>query len=487
MAVEKIKKIKFLLLIATLIVAFSAISSSWAAPLLTLKDSIFLALRYNTTVKNAELARITDKFNLKVAQYAYELQFQLTGSYNYTNTTSNGIRSESDTTILTPQASLLLPYGTQITTGMVNQLNHTGGSASYYNPSLSFSLTQPLLRGFGPDIVLVPLYNARDTELVNQLNLKNTLITTLTTIISQYSSLIQAKNSLRVQEIQLEAAKITLKNSEAFVRAGRYAVSDLTQFRFNIASQELSLEQQQISFQQALLTFLNTIGLDPKTQIELPTTIDFPSKPLPSLPQAKEIAYKFNISYQTALINMRSLERAYMVAKDNQRWQLNATLAHTRGPGSGGAPNDNIESLLNGRNKTTTLGLALNVPINNITLQQQEVSAKVALDQARNQIAFLKLQLENQVINAYETLILQGKVVVQADQNRKLARQTLDIARAKMRYGRVTAFEVSTLQTNLITADISYIAALSQYAVALSNLDQVLGVTLDRWNIEVKY
>src|ERR1700678_1930172 len=61
--------------------------------LLTLSDAIYLALRYNPNVRNAEIQRVIDKFNLRLAKYSYELQYALTGNINYSNESIAGIHS----------------------------------------------------------------------------------------------------------------------------------------------------------------------------------------------------------------------------------------------------------------------------------------------------------------------------------------------------------------------------------------------------------
>src|SRR3990167_2930256 len=47
---------------------------------LSLREAILLALRYNPTIQNAELDRIIQRYNLRLAENEFELQFALAGT-----------------------------------------------------------------------------------------------------------------------------------------------------------------------------------------------------------------------------------------------------------------------------------------------------------------------------------------------------------------------------------------------------------------------
>jgi len=73
---------------------------------LTLKDAIFLALRYNPNIQNLELGRITQKFNIREAENVFELQYALEGSLLISRSKSGGGRDvRTKTYNLTPSMS----------------------------------------------------------------------------------------------------------------------------------------------------------------------------------------------------------------------------------------------------------------------------------------------------------------------------------------------------------------------------------------------
>lgn len=455
---------------------------------INLRESILIALRYNPTVESGEIQRIIDKFTLRVAFWSYELHYTLTGTANYNFTVANGTKSESDTqAIVAPAVSLLTPIGTTVTATMTNPLAHVVPGARYYNPGLVVGITQPLLQGFGSDIALSPLRQAEYTEILNRLTLQNTVMTTITSVITQYVALAQAENGLIVQRLSLDNSIATLRQQEAMLKAGRVAEADLVQFQATVASQQLSIEQQEVSLLQTRQALLSTLGIDPSTPITTTKQVRIENDLLPTLKECIRQALLNNIAYQQGLIGLRVSKINLALAADQQRWTLNLTAARTQGAGAGGKPNSGIRSLFNGEDYGTSVGLALTVPIDDLALQKTLVQAKVSLRQQYIALAALKRQTVNNVINAYNTVLSQKEQITQAKIAVELAQQSLDVALAKLKYGRVTPFEVSTLQTTLVTTQLSYINTVSIYVTNLAALDQIIGYTLDRWQVKIKY
>lgn len=456
--------------------------------MLTLQEAILLDLRYDPIVSNAEIQRVVDKFALRYAENNFEVQYALTGTASQTFTTSSGTHSITRSYNLAPTATLNGSWGTQYSVTSNNNVTHNdGGTGSHYNPGVTFSITQPLIQGFGPKVTLVPLYNAKDQELINRLTLKNTVIQQITTVINNYAALVQAQNTLKTQQLALQTATDTVKQTEQLIKAGRNAPSDLVQFEQTVASQRLSLQQQQTTVDQARYTLLQTLGLNPSTPIDVPQEIDFPKRTLPSLQECIDIALHNNPAYQSALIQLRISKRAVITAEDQARWQLDLQAQSTMGGGSGGGTNSGLMSLTNGLNKSTTVSLNLSVPINNVALKQAVVQAKISLRQAENTLAATQRQVISQITYDYNTLLNQEGQITVANNSAQLAATNLTLANAKLTYGKATSFEVSSLQTSLVSAQIALIDARITYLTTLATLDSDLGTTLDRWKVKIRY
>lgn len=278
-----------------------------------------------------------------------------------------------------------------------------------------------------------------------------------------------------------------LKQQQAFLKTGRIAPADLVQFQSSVASQQLSVQQQEVSLSQQKRKLLITLGIDPSMTIKLSSTVHFPDETIPILAESIELALKNNITYQQQLLGVKQTKIALALAVDNARWQLSFVAQRTQGGGSGAYPNTGLESLSNGANTNTQFTFNLTVPIDNLTLEKAVTSAKVALRQAYINLNSQRHQVILTITNDYNTVLNQRAQIKQAETAVKLAQQTLDIAQAKLKFGKVSPFEVSTLQSTLITQKISAINAITAYMTNLATLDQDTGVTLDRWKVGLRY
>lgn len=134
---------------------------------LSLKEAILLALRYNPNIQNAELDRIIQRYRLRVAYREFELQYALAGNTVFEKSRySHAGHATTRSYVATPEFNLKTPLGTQASLKMDNTIAAIGN----YNPLLTLSVTQPLLRGFGITINQAALKDAIATEELNRIN-----------------------------------------------------------------------------------------------------------------------------------------------------------------------------------------------------------------------------------------------------------------------------------------------------------------------------
>lgn len=457
-----------------------------APKLMTLKEAVFLALRNNPDVRNAELQRIVDKFSLAVAYNQFEPQYSLTGQTVFST-------GASPTYSVLPTVNLTTPYGTQFSASVNETLD---GSALG-----TLTVTQPLLRGTGRQVVEAQLYIAQQTDKLNKLKLKSQAQSTIVQVVQAYTTVVQDYMNVNINQLALQGSRDTLFQTQMKIAAGKEAEADQVQQQANVASQALSLEQSKNSLVQDLKSLLIILGLNPNANVTTEKTITVPTTELPTLDQSIHLALANNIDYQNALINMKVAERNLVTAKDAQRWQLNATASMSRDLGSAGDTSSTSSTVttttatgvtqtvttIGGLSTTKSLTLNLDVPIDNLPIQQQVVNARIGLQQAKISLENSKRQLEVTVMNAYQNLQSIKQQIVLAQNQVTYAQQSLQVAQIKFSYGKTTSFELTSLstalqqaQTTLVSQEITYINALEQFF-------QTLGTTLDKWKIIVDY
>lgn len=455
---------------------------------LTLKEAILLALRTNPNVRSGEIQRISDKFALEVAHNQFEPQYQFTTNVTFAP------GSQPQYTVA-PQASLLTPLGTQLQVSVNQNFLNTAGTGS----SITASATQPLLRGFGPKVTMAPLVQAEYSESVAQLNLKNTIMTTITTVIQNYYTLVQAYNSLDVDKMALQNSLAMLQQYRVKIKAGQMAPLELAPQESQVASQELQVTQDQNAIQQAQQALFITLGINPNSQLEIDRTIKVEDLKIPDLATSTDLALENNIAYLQAMYQLKTDQVQTFVAKDQQRWQLNLVASKVIIPNNGGTGGAVVPITTTGTGGTTavTVGnaipsgdsvqLNLNIPIDDKQLQQQLVNAEVALDQQKIQVHQTKIETTSNVLNFIQTLNFQVQQIEQAEEQVKYAQQAFNIEEIKLSYGRSTVLNVTQLRTTLTQAKQSLIAQQITYLNTLAQFEQTLGTSLDKWNIQVYY
>ncbi len=437
-------------------------------PSLSLKEAILLAMRNNPNIRSAELQRAIDKFALVVAHNEFMPQFTLTGQAFY----QHGAKGSYSAA---PTASLLTPLGTQITTGLTHVLNNDVNPPITTN--LSATVTQPLLRGFGPAVTKVPWQDATDREKIAQLTFKGQVMTILVNVVNAFYNLVQAYNNLRVDQLSLQDTQTTLNQTLAKINTGKAAPAEKIQQQANIATQQLAISTDENAIRQNYQNLINLLGLDPDALMQIDQRIRYSQQPIPSLEKSMQIAASNNIIYLQALLNFKIAERALLIAKNNQLWQLNANATLDQPIGQNASRAISAKSL----------NFELDIPIRDLARKQELINAKTILAKDKIALAQLKRQLIIDVTNAHYNVQFSAEQVRLANNVLSLAQQSLAIAKIKFNYGKITSFELTSLQTALTTAQLRYIAQQIAYFNNLESFYQLLGTSLEKWGISVFY
>lgn len=452
---------------------------------LSLRDAILLSLRYNPNIQNSELDRIIQRYQLRLAHNEFELQYALAGSASIEKSHFSGVGNAiSKTYIASPELGLKTKAGTNLSLKIDNNVS----AFNNYTPVLNFSLNQPLLRGFGVTANEANLLNAIDSEWLNKVNLQQAVMDQITEVIMAYRALILSGNNLANQQAQLQEAQKSYTINEKKMEAGQLEPTGNIQQSYQIESLRLMLEQAEIDFKTRTQDLLQTIGLDPTMRIAVPSDLALSKERIPTERQALAIALAHNNQYLALKMALRADERAYQVAKNQQRWQLDVganvqtgNLTDVEGNNTG------LQGIYNGRNTIESARVTLTVPLNDINRRSQLINAKVQLEKDRINIMAMKRALMTSITNTLATIKSQTKQYELALKQVTLARQSYDLEKQKKAAGISTSLDVNNTQNQLIQAQASLISAKVAYLNQVSALARLLGTTLDEWHIKLRY
>lgn len=440
---------------------------------LTLRDAILLALRNNPDVENSELTRIVDKYNVIVARYAFEPQFTLGGSATYFR---NGVPNFE----VNSSVNLFTPIGSTINFAYTNPFGGSNGNAT-------LTFTQPLLRGFG-FVNRIPYLDALDNEEIAKITFRTQIINVVVAVETSYRALVEDYNNLEIQKQNYHETLEQLKQYRLMAKVGKMSPSDLNQQEANLANAKLGVIQQQDQVQDDYQTFLSSLGLIPSAIVSIDKHIDLDDIHLPTLKESIRLALAYNTDFQTALIQLRSTKRAIIVARDARKPQLNVTYTQpiSFNDSSFGGTNGMVP-INGGGGNGFTLNLQLDIPINDVPAKANLIGAEVALEQAQLSLEQQKEDLIRQVMTSYRSLQIQWQGILIAETSVKLQEQTLKDAQIKLKYGKITMFEVIQDQVNLLQARTDLVSQKIQYLNSVTTFYQNLGITLDVWDIKLRY
>jgi outer membrane protein TolC len=452
---------------------------------LSIREAILLALRYNPNIQNAELDRIIQHYELRLANNEFELQYALGASAGVQKNTFQGVGSDTNRTfVASPELGLKTKFGTEASLSIDNNVGIYNG----YNPLLSFSLTQPLLRGFGPSANETGLLNAIDSEWLNKLNLQQSVVDQITQVIVSYRALILSGNNLQNQRLQLKEAKKSYNTNKKKIAAGQLEPTGNIQQSYQIESLSLMVEQGENDFNTASQDLLQTIGLDPDMHLSVPSDVTLDKIQVPNLQQSIEIALNHNTQFLALKMGLRADERAYTVAKNQQLWQLDLT-----GNVQSGMVNEvtgvngGIRGIYNGQNVSESARVTLTVPLHDINRRSQLINAKIHLEKDRINLIAAKRALITNITNTIHNIQSLAKRYRLAQKQVKLAMQSYTLEKKKLQAGISSALDVNNTQNQLIQAQSGLIGAKIAYLNQLSALQRTLGTTLEYWQIKLRY
>lgn len=472
--------------------------------ILPLQSAVLLALHKNPNLKVAINNRRLQRYDLLVAEQAFLPQFSLTSSLSYnrygTNSTvlvngqpqSGGSSSSSQTTSgeIGPAVTWKLPLGTEIDANwQYNPSKQTGSTAGLDNQSNSnswtVSLTQPLIKNFGFDVNEVDLNNAKTNQKIDNLQLSQQVASTIAQVVTDYYAVVQAKLSLGIAKQTLMQSRKTLFIRQQKYKAGQIAGIDVTQAKMDITTQQQSLESARETFNTARTTLLNDLGLPGNTIFEVETNINIHNVKA-TIPESLKLAKQNNRDLKIALLQHKIAERNLITAHNANRWQLDLKLSQSHTRASTVYNNPQINPNSNDMVDNTSVSLNLTIPLNRVTIDQQNLSAAISVENDQINMQNTRRTLMSNVATAVQNLQTQWNQLTMSKANLNLAKQNYRAAQVKFTYGRIDAFTLSQQQQQLVQAKNNVVTAKISYLTQVINYEKLMGTLLNEWHIKLE-
>jgi outer membrane protein len=388
------------------------------------------------------------------------------------------------------------------------------------NPNFTFRLTQHLLQGFGFAANNRFIRIAKNNREITDVAFRLQVITTVDQIENMYWDLVFAYENVRVQQESLAFAQKTMSDTQKQVQIGSLAPIEVVRAQSTVAADQQSLIQAQNSLQLQQLLMKNALSrtlVDPRladaeviptstiqlsAQEEVIPTQDLVNDALGHRPELAEARINLasqeisNKAVRSALLPSLDLFAYYggsglAGAQNEANLCVNQTPAQ-RQFGCAGPPlnilptaapvgyTTALNQMVDSTAPDKGVGLTLNIPIRNRAGQATQIRSEMEYRQAQMRLQQIENQIRIEVRNAQFTLTQNRAAVAAAQAAVELGRTSLDAEQKKLNLGASTSTLVLQNQSALATAESTLVSAMSAYERSRIELDRATGLLLDR-------
>jgi outer membrane protein len=407
--------------------------------------------------------------------------------------------------------------GTSIGMGLNNTNISSNNPRNDFNPatnsSLTLSLTQHLMQGFGPAVNGRQIRIARNNIEVGDLTFKLQVETTVAAVMELYWDLVSFNQSVQVARDALGASQRLLNDNRKQVDVGTLAPIEVVRAEAEIASAEQTMlvaETRALQQETILKTALSRTGVsspaissahiittdhiempavEPVTPIQDMTAMALSSRP--ELAQSR-------IQLVNQELTIRGSKNALLPTLDVVANVSNSGLAGQVNPLPApiGSVHSNTAFFIGGygtvlsqlfaRNfPNYSVGVNLSIPIRNRAAIAQVVSDELTYRQQQLVLQRLENQVRVDVQNAMIAVSQAHAQVASAQKAQILQQQTLDAEQKKLALGASTIYNVILAERDLVTAQSNLVAAEAAYTKARVELDRSTGQILNNNHVSL--
>ena len=421
--------------------------------------------------------------------------------------------------------------GTTATIALQSTLGYDQNApTNQFNPqssaTMSLSVTQNLLNGFGIAVNRREIRISRNSRHIADLNFKQQVIATVNNVVNLYWDLVAFNEDLKIKQQTYELNKNLYEENKRRAELGALAEIDTIQAEAEMknSQQAVTTQETQVMQQENILkNVITRSGLNNMAIVSariVPTDhIQVPDKE--AVEPVQDLiaeAFKYRTELEQSKVNLENARLTTLGVKNNLLPSLQVTgglsnsglagqtnsLGQVPIYGPSGqiiglrplTPADVNQFFLGGYGSVLSqifsrkfpnynVAFQLTVPIRNRASQADLITDQLNYRQSEIQDRQLQNNIKLNVINAH-TAVMQARAAYDtAVEARKLQEQTLAGERRKYELGTTTILNVVIVQRDTTNAQVAEVEALRQYIDSRVALENVLGRTLEDHNVSM--
>ncbi|MBN1154725.1 TolC family protein [candidate division KSB1 bacterium] len=391
-------------------------------------------------------------------------------------------RSEYDIGI-----SQQLPTGTSISANASIVGNESSIYKDQFFGSVSVTINQALLQGFGIGTNLANLRKSKIDYDISALELRALAEEVAASVQQSYWDLYLAQNEILIHEQSLALTMKLLDESMERVQVGRLPELELAAVHAEVAIRQESLIDAQSRYEQARLHFISLMNPSDNTiwdQTPVPVDTPFiPQNPLDSLCTHEKLGltYRADLKQARLMVNRSDIDVVQTRNGLLPRLDFFVTLGRTTYSTTLREATPDLKSPFYEVNG----GLSFALPVPNRDARAQANRARISKEQYEISVQNLERLVRLDVRSAYVE-VLRSKEQIEATRvSYQLQQKKLDAELEKFRVGRSTNFLVLQAQRDVTASQLDEARAIVAYINALVNLQLMEGTLLNRLGINI--
>lgn len=479
----------------------------------SLRDVVRMALENNVEVKVQRLQPELGEQQMRFAAGAFDPEFGFQTQYSYSSIPQNtqqfistggeivGVNDPrtftQDNVSFNWQLAGKTPLGTRYSAGL-NQLQARNDLNIQIPPSLFFpeyttvvglTVTQPLLKNFGPAANLAELRVARLQKKIGWYEWQQQIIRSLSQSLGLYFDLVYTVENLRVRQSAVHAARMLERQNIQRVEVGKMRPSDVWQAQTSVANNaDLALRSMNAYIEtqnqlKAQILSSETIASGPTGRLEPSDSLEIPPVEIDRNKFLSE-AFRKRPEYLRiqSIVEQEGIKVRFARNQVYPQVDLQASYGLTGLEGSFG---NSFNQTFNEGGPALAAGVIVSIPLGSVKERANLQSAKY-----RQQQASLSLQkVANDVVLDIDTALsiyrTTKEQVTAASETTRTARLTAEAQEKLLEEGKATTFDVVRLQNDYADARTRELAALANHRKAILRLAVARGTLLQELGVDL--
>ncbi len=428
---------------------------------LSLSEAVQVALTRNLNL----LSSVDAEAAARARESAAFAQFlpQLTPSY----------RRSSDGSVFGVTATQRVPWSGATLSAAGSYRRYHDSLSAFRTSDVFVTLSQPLLRGFGPTATNYELTNSRRAREAQQRNLELNRQRLAVEVTAAFFQVVRQRKLIEVSEQSLTRSEALRDASQARMQVGLASRLDVLRAELQAAQAQEALLSGRTSLQTALERFRILLGASPHEPLG-PGATELPEPGQVAAEETTELLVERALASRLELVETRAQvgdsERAFRLARQNLLPQLDVQVTYSQ-LGSGGGFGDALRP----SDRRTLVSFATSYPTERTSDRVNRSLAELDVEARQRALRQREMEVEAEVRSVARNLdrirtsaALQTKTIDLAEQQRQLA--TLRYQR-----GLASNFDVVDAETAVVAARTALAALYADYQVARYELLRATG------------